>query len=87
MLVQRLISSIVRPQPRHRPIRASRVQILTQGVSIMCYLRSDRGDHKHVGWEGNCAIVARLEDLGASTKQPPALEAALFLRSGFLFTV
>src|SRR5262245_19091234 len=51
------------------------------------YLRSNRGDHKHVGWEGNCAIVARLEDLGASTKQPPALEAALFLRSGVLFTV
>jgi hypothetical protein len=51
------------------------------------YLRSDRGDHKHGGWEGNCAIVATLEGLGAGTEQPPALETALFVRSGFLFTV
>src|SRR5262245_36923977 len=41
------------------------------------YLRSDRGDHKDSGWERNCAIVATLEDLSASTEQLPALEAAL----------
>jgi hypothetical protein len=84
MLVQRAISSIVRPQPRQRPIRASRVQILTQGVSVMCICR---GDHKHSGWERNCAIVARLEDLGAGAEQPPGLEMARVLPSGFLFTV
>ena len=58
MLVHRAISSIVRPQPRHRPLRASRVQILTQGVSIMLSDVRLEGDHKHSGWEGNCAIVA-----------------------------
>src|SRR5665213_2491376 len=41
MAVQRAISSTVRPQPRHSPERASSVQILTQGVSIIVGLGVD----------------------------------------------
>ena len=35
MALQRAISSTVRPHPRHCPERASSVQTLTQGLSIM----------------------------------------------------
>jgi len=46
--VQRAISSTVRPQPRQRPERASSVQILMQGLSIMDgFGRGFDGEHKH----------------------------------------
>src|SRR5262249_60502275 len=38
MAAARGISAMGRPQPRHWPLRASRVQTLTQGVSIMEFL-------------------------------------------------
>jgi hypothetical protein len=41
MAVQRAISSIVRPQPRHSPERASSMQIFTQGLSIIAYLDAE----------------------------------------------
>jgi hypothetical protein len=39
-LDQPAISSIVRPQPRQRRVLGSRVQILTQGVSIAGGIRT-----------------------------------------------
>jgi len=52
----------VRPQPRQKPWRASTVQILTQGVSIIGPSRSRiERDHKRRPQEGNRAIVARLK--------------------------
>src|SRR5512143_1483777 len=81
MLAQRLISSIVLPHPRHTPARASRVQILTQGVSIM---RLSRGrverDHKHCTWEGN-QDCHKAENLYAGAEKRSAAELTLFLRA------
>ena len=63
MRLQRVISSTVRPQPRQRPARASRVQILTQGLGSRSWVSSGRVgcDLKHRIREGNRVIVARLE--------------------------
>src|SRR5665811_1103581 len=59
MAVQRAISSMVRPQPRHSPERASSVQILMQGLSIIVRLGGRIGcDHRYRGREYNRAIVA-----------------------------
>ena len=84
MAAQRAISSTVRPQPRQSPVRASRVQTLTHGVSIMGSVRIGC-EHSQRRQKYNCAIVARLQILGARTEQrsavqPPRGEASLHRR-------
>src|SRR5215471_10454699 len=54
MAVQQAISSTVRPQPRQSPVRASRVQTFTHGVSIMGSVRIGC-DHSRRKQEYNCA--------------------------------
>src|SRR5262245_51780390 len=74
MLAQQAISSIVRPQPRHKPIRASRVQRLTQGGSIIVL-------HEATITSAERKAIARLSQccdaLGAGTEQRSAAEPAL----------
>lgn len=54
MAPQRAISSMVRPHPRQETERASSVQILTQGLSIMISPGTDSSsEHKRSAWEGN----------------------------------
>src|SRR5215470_12266710 len=73
MAVQRAISSTVRPQPRQSPVRASRVQTLTHGVSIMGSVRIGC-EHSQRRQKYNCAIVARLQILDARTGQRSAVQ-------------
>src|SRR5579862_9992252 len=61
IMVHCAISLTVRPQPRHRPERASSVQILTQGLSIIGALGVGiAGEHSHGGREHNlCGLRLR----------------------------